>query len=182
MLSRPRPLHSSIRIYSVAPSIWPLPALPLKLKRLSEKWSIFYFLWQLRAQGQRFIRYSIKIFTNRCGSAIRAFVKTVHSVPHFKFRNYCALENMILLFMVLYPYSSRSESWALASNPTPAFMNDVDLAPPQITPGPEIGSKGIFARANIATCGYISGNAGEESKNPPFLLLGPVSLTAQRLL
>lgn len=84
--------------------------------------------------------------------------------------------------MVLYPYSSRSASWALASNPTRAFMNAVNLAPPQVTPGPEIGSKGIFARANIETCGYISGNAGEKSKNAPVLLLGPLSLTAQRLL
>ncbi|MCJ1348701.1 hypothetical protein MMC31_006934 [Peltigera leucophlebia] len=67
---------------------------------------------------------------------------------------------MILLLMVLYPYSSGSSaSWALASNPTRALMNTVNLAPPQVTPGPEIGSKGIFARANIATCGYISGNA-----------------------
>lgn len=96
--------------------------------------------------------------------------------------NRYVLENMILLFMVLYPYSSRLESWALASNPTQAFMNNVDLVPPQVTPGPEIGSKGIFARANIATCGYISGNAGEKSKYPPVLLLGPVSLTPQRLL
>lgn len=45
-------------------------------------------------------------------------------------------------------------------------MNPVDLAPPQVTPGPEIDSKGIFARANFATCGYVSGNAGEKSKNP----------------
>lgn len=77
---------------------------------------------------------------------------------------------MILLFIVLYPYSSRAASWSPASNPNPtkAFTSAVDLAPPQITPGPEIDSKGIFARANIATCGYISGNAGEKSKNPPF--------------
>lgn len=52
-------------------------------------------------------------------------------------------------------------------------MNAVDLAPPQVTPGPEIDSKGIFARANIATCGYVSGNAGEKSKNLHVLLLGP---------
>lgn len=68
--------------------------------------------------------------------------------------------------MVLYPYAPRSASWALASNPTRAFKNAGDLAPPQVTPGPEIGSKDIFARANIATCGYVSGNAGEKSKNP----------------
>lgn len=73
---------------------------------------------------------------------------------------------MILLFMVLYPYSSGAASWSPASNPTRASINAVDLVPPQITPGPEIDSKGIFARANIATCGYISGNAGEKSKNP----------------
>lgn len=81
---------------------------------------------------------------------------------------------MILLFMVLYPYSSGgAASWSPASNPTRAFMNAVDLAPPQVTPGPEIDSKGIFARANIATCGYVSGNAGEKSKNRHVLLLGP---------
>lgn len=80
---------------------------------------------------------------------------------------------MILLFMVLYLYSSGAVSWSLASNPTQALMNAVDLAPPQVTPGPEINSKNIFARANIATCGYVSGNAGEKSKNPLVLLLGP---------
>lgn len=76
---------------------------------------------------------------------------------------------MIWLFMVLYPYSSgaASASWSPASNPTRTSMNPVDLAPPQVTPGPEIDSKGIFARANFATCGYVSGNAGEKSKNPP---------------
>lgn len=85
---------------------------------------------------------------------------------------------MILFFIVLYPYSSGAAS---ASNPTRAFMNAVDLAPPQVTPGPEIGSNGIFARANIATCGYVSGNAGEKSKSPHVLLLGPPYLTTQRL-
>lgn len=86
---------------------------------------------------------------------------------------------MIWLFMVLYPASaSASASWrSPASNPTRAFMNPVDLAPPQVTPGPEIDSKGIFARANIATCGYVSGNAGEKSKNSHVLLTCPPYLT-----
>lgn len=79
----------------------------------------------------------------------------------------CSLPIMILLFMVLYPYSSGAASWSPETNPTRAFVNPVDLAPPQVTPGPEIDSKGIFARANIATCGYVSGNAGEKSKKIP---------------
>lgn len=86
---------------------------------------------------------------------------------------------MILLFMVLYPYSLGAASLSLASKPTQASLNAINLAPPQVTPAPEIGSKGIFARANLATCGYVSGNAGEKSKKPHVLLLGPPYLTAQ---
>lgn len=37
----------------------------------------------------------------------------------------------------------------------------VDVAPGLITPAPEVDYQAIFARGNVATCGYVSGKAGK---------------------
>lgn len=51
----------------------------------------------------------------------------------------------------------------------------IDLVPSLITPGPQVDDQAIFARGNLATCAYVSGNAGEEAlpsdSNTSYLIL-----------
>ncbi|MCJ1426088.1 hypothetical protein MMC29_003990 [Sticta canariensis] len=43
----------------------------------------------------------------------------------------------------------------------------VDVAPGFITPAPEVDYQAIFARGNVATCGYVSGKAASPLTCPP---------------
>lgn len=52
---------------------------------------------------------------------------------------------------------------AIVTQPVIPITRVKDVAPALalITPAPAVDSQAIFARDNIATCGYISGKAGE---------------------
>lgn len=53
---------------------------------------------------------------------------------------------------------------AIVTKPVLPLTRKVDAAPALITPAPIVDYQAIFARDKAATCGYVSGNAGEHRR------------------
>ncbi|MCJ1462747.1 hypothetical protein MMC07_001350 [Pseudocyphellaria aurata] len=74
-----------------------------------------------------------------------------------------AVATMLFHLLVL----SSLGTGAIVTKPVLPLTRKTDAAPAFITPAPIVAHQAIFARGNVATCGYVSGNAASPLTCPP---------------